>query len=161
MREMTEYEKKMWSNWYSDGPEFITYGDELGEAFDAALACTTMADYGLSDEFVEAAKIQVLDMYYYQVHLYTGDYGGYETAEELGLPPLEDFYAKIKEIIFRDNLQVNMIDHLSVYSDSDTCKEAFDWAMEWRREHIDELRKRYRVKQLRQELDSLDEEDNE
>jgi hypothetical protein len=155
MRELTEYEKKRWSDWYSNTPDFLDYGDELGEAYDAALACTRMADYGLSDEFVEAAKIQVLDMYYYQVYHYTGEYGGYKTAEELGLPPVDDFYAKVREIMFREGHHVNKADHLSVDADSDIVKEAFDWAMEWRDEHLEDHRKNRLIAQYQKEIEAL------
>jgi len=134
MRELTPYEKEKWFDEYkrfkmesSDGaPWFLGYGDELGEAFDGALYCTDKESYGLSEEFVLAAQIEVLDMYYYQIHYYTGEYGGYETPETLGLPPVDDFIAKAKELGCED---------LRPWVEfSDNNRRLWDWAMDWRGE---------------------------
>lgn len=152
MRELTEYEKKKWGEkpyeFSMTEDDFLSYGDELGEAFLAALTCTGMGDYGLSDEFVALAVRECLDMYYYQIHLYTGAYGGYDTPEDVGLPP----FAVFREKAIEHGLGQKPVNHL----DSE-FQELFDWAMEWRDEHREETYLRQRKESLQRELARLEE----
>lgn len=149
MREQTAYEKQKWTDWYGNPPTFLFYGDELGEAYETACNVTRMGSYGFSDEFVEAGKIQVLDMYYYQIHIYTGEYGGaYEEPEEQGLPPRELVHEKAKEL---------GVDRISYETEdfSDSARELWDWCIAWREEHWEETEKRLRRERLEKELRRL------
>lgn len=127
IRDLTPYEKEKWLDEYGrfemGEDRFLCYGDELGEAFQGALYCTDKSDYGLSDWFVQAAQIQVLDMYYDQLHIYTDLYGGYETFESLGLPDKMEFIAKGYE------LEVTTIPHFGVGYE-DKHRKLWDWAFE-------------------------------
>lgn len=152
MRELTEYEKDKWLDQYGrflemEESDFLLYGDELGEAFTAVFNCTNMPDYGLSDEFVQHAIVQTLDLYYDQ--FYTIYIDGYDDPEDHSLPSGNLLIEKAKEL---------GIDNLTSYygnTDDDTRK-LWDWAMEWRREHFDEIWKETRIKQLKDELESLE-----
>jgi hypothetical protein len=136
MREPTEYEKEKWYDEYDrflemEEDDFLSYGDELGEAFISVYSCTRMEDYGLSDWFVKAAQIQCLDMYYDQILVYTDEYGGNKEPEDLGLPSEDEFIAKWKELGVKT---------LAYWDEprSDAERKLWDWAMEWREEHYEE-----------------------
>jgi hypothetical protein len=130
IRELTPYEREKWlpdGHWFElDEDDFLTYGDELGEAFMVALQATHMGDYGLSDEFVAHAVVQSLDMYYDQIMLYTGNYGGYHTPEELGLPPKDVFLQQASD------MGIAQISYFGSPNRTDKERKLWDWAMEWR-----------------------------
>lgn len=150
MRELTEYEKKKWFDGHyfeMDASEvFLGRGDELDRAFNCVLSCTDQADM-TSDEFELAARIQALDMYYYQIHYYTGAYGGYVEPEELnaeyGLPPVDIFWKQA------ESMDIEEIDE----DINDRERELWDWAMEWRRTNFDRTRAEARIRNLKEELD--------
>ena len=146
MRKLTDYEKDTWTLYDLGEDHFLGRGDELGEAFDALLSVLASADY-LDKETVRAAYVNALDMYYYQIHYYTGEYGGYDEAEDLGLPPLD---------VFRDMVVEAGGDPNAVDETKDEYKKAFDVAMEWREEHWQETREQWRIKNLRAELERLE-----
>jgi hypothetical protein len=132
-RELTEYEKKKWFDDYGrfnmHENAFLGYGDELGEAFLGALYCTNKADYGLDDWFVLAAQVQVLDMYYDQIHLYTGEYGGPDYPEDYGLPSLGTFIHEYRKRGIESLPSLYRFDgSLPKYTDKQ--RELWDWAMD-------------------------------
>lgn len=155
-RDFTPYEREKWLDNLgrfefgedAPSPHFLSYGDELGEAFDAALGCSDLTDYGLSDEFVHAARIQVLDMYYDQILLYTGSYSQ-DRPEDLGLPPQE---------VFANEAKTFGVEGLANFGQerSDDERRLWDWAMQWREEHAEETENKRRADALRAELERLE-----
>lgn len=133
MRELTEYEKEKWfdGGWF-EAPEYILYGHEVGEAYDALVHAEEQGTY-LSDEVVVALQIEILTMYYYQfVEVYHEKY--YE-PEEYGLPSFDSI--------------VNALGPA-------TQMQAWDWAMEWREEHRQQTEDRLLAQRLRKELERLE-----
>jgi hypothetical protein len=157
MRELTEYEKQKWFDELNrfemdseyESPYFLFYGDELGEAFNGALYCTDKADYGLSDEFVAHAQIEVLTMYYNQLIVYAGQYG--DEPEEVGLPPLNVVRAEFPDLLDEDGWPLEGVSN-------EACMRAWDWAMEWREEHLEETSRARRLEELKREQARLEKE---
>jgi hypothetical protein len=146
MRELSNYEKNKWFDEYGrfNAPEYLFYGDELGEAYNAVSEITRMKDYGLSDEFVDYAEIEVLNMYYDQALIYAGQYHKY--PDEFGLPSLEQVLDKFPETFNKDGWP----------QDDTNWQQAWDWAMAWREEHIEDWYKEVKKKQLLRELENYD-----
>ncbi len=142
MRAITEYERNKWfDKWnrfeiYPEFEGFLMYGDELGEAFDNVARATHMRDYGLPDAYVEHATIVALDMYYDQLYWYYVE--AQDEIEEVGLPSPELIIEKAKEA---------GIKKIAYYGEPRTDEERklWDWALEWRDEHIEELLDRRRA----------------
>lgn len=151
MRELTDYEKQKWGEWHRfelSEDDFLNYGDELGEAFLAALSCVGKRDYGLSDEFVAHAMVQSLDMYYDQLVFFYMD--AYEEPEEYGLPS--------EELVASKSVELGVNDQLIDYGNTtDEARQLWDWAMEWRDEHREETYVRQRKEHLQRELARLEE----
>lgn len=152
LREITAYEREKWFDgtyfMIEEGETdvFLSYGDELGEAFDATVSCANKGDYGLSGWFVNAAQVQVLDLYYDQILLYTGEYGGADEPEDLGLPPREVFLAKAKE------MNVEELSYFGEPERKDDERRLWDWAMKWREDHMEEFTEKKRIERLEYEL---------
>lgn len=148
IRELTPYEKAKWcEDGFFKAPEFLTYGDELGRLYDslAELASDSMISNGLQQHI----RVELLDMYYYQTHLYTGTYGGYDDWTAFGLPPKEEFLAragKTEEVLMSWGSGSDWTDRV---------REAWDWAMKWREEHIHEFTERSRIEYHQRELERL------
>lgn len=147
MRELTEYEKKKWFDGWKrfNAPEFLTYGDELGAAYDAIVELEQMGDY-FSDELALALATEALDMYYFQMAIYPDEYGGYESVESLGLPPHDILQAELEK---RGETLWDYIDP------NDKMRETWDWAVDWREEHQEETYKRLKRERLERELERL------
>lgn len=155
MRELTPYEIERWKqDGYFEAPEFLSYGDELGEAYDAVVDVTEKSDY-LGKEVVQAAEIEVLNMYYFQLHLYTGAYGGPDQPEDLGLPTRADLIAKSKELSL-DSAKMPY----EVAEFSDDHRRLWDWAMEWREEHLEETRAAKETAELERRLAQIKQRDD-
>jgi hypothetical protein len=142
MRELTEYEKEKWLDFgYFEAPEFLMNGDELGEAYNALARVVNYSDY-LSEKIVDAAIVEILDMYYYQMHIYTGLYGDVGEPEDFGLPTQEAFELKIIETFRNAGITEEQASGEELIdipeSMGDLHKKAWDWAMEWREEHLEE-----------------------
>lgn len=157
MRDFSAYEKQRWFDKYDrfgmgeagELPEFLGYGDELGEAYDALIHAAEQDTY-ISKETTKALQLEILQMYYYQVHYFTGAYGGYvDDPTELGLPSEELFFEKLQEL--KGDNSLNLGDE-----ELDPSKQAFDWAMDWRQEHIEEWQNRQRAVELRAALARLE-----
>lgn len=137
VRDITPYEKEKWFDKYNrfgmDEASFMMYGDELGEAFDQALAVANNAE--LSDDFVEHATVVCLDMYYDQMLEVYDERSYCDEPEELGLPTLGLFKEKAKE------LGVTRLSDYSSPDRTDTERNLWDWAIEWRETHKDETRR--------------------
>lgn len=149
MRELTRYEKEKWLDQYGrfqmdEGePRFLMGGSELGEAFSLVTQATRMKDYGLSEEFVKAAMVQALDMYYDQlVWFYT--FEG-EPTNEYGLPDMKVVHPIAQSMgIFLDRLD---------YGDyNDTARKLWDWIVHWMNLHQDETTKERKISALQHEL---------
>lgn len=148
MRELTEYEKQKWFDEYDrfEAPEFLSYGDEVGEAYDALVNAEDCGTY-LPDELVVALQIGILNMYYYQMAIYPDEYGGYDTVESLGLPPHDLMHKKLLELQCED---------WNYPEPTDKMREAWDWAMNWREVHKQETEDRLLAQRLRKELERLE-----
>lgn len=149
IRELTQYEKDKWIDFgmLSDEPLFLTNGDELGETFAHLLETEACGAY-LSDEFVKAIQAEILDMYYYQIHLYTGEYGGDDQPEDLGLPHEDLFMEEARGLGFEDLDDVSNGAHLG----QDEARELWDWAVEWCLEHEEETTLARQERRLKAEL---------
>lgn len=137
----SKYELKKWFDEYGrfEAPEFLAYGDELGEAYDSLVRVEESSTY-LGDALIEAVRREILDIYYYQVHLFDGSYGGYDTAEDFGLPPAELVIDRYKRYFERTK------------DIEESYKLVFDWAMKWRDKHREETETRNNIKRLEEEL---------
>jgi hypothetical protein len=147
MRELTDYEREKWFDDIGrfNAPEFLETGCEPDEAYHTVERATEQRDYGLADWFVEAAQVQALDMYYDQVVWYYTE--AYDEPEDHGLPPLQEFEAKAKEL---------GVESMPDYGQSsDDIRRLWDWAMEWREEHRQETKDRLEAKYLQERLDQI------
>lgn len=145
MRELTTYEKEKWYDQHNrfEVPEFIMHGDEIGDAYDA-LESAEGYDYIFDDEFVEALQVQILDMYYFQMVDWLD--GGMNEEQAAALPSHESFLEKFHELGGDERM----------FASHEISKQAWDWAMDWRAEHLDEYELRRREQQLRAELARLE-----
>lgn len=133
MRKLTEYEKQKWFDELGrfEAPQFLMDGSELGYAYqqlEDTERCGT--SYGLSQEVVDVLRVEILQQYYDQYQwIYVEQQ---QDPEEYGLPAYE--------LLPRDLPRM----------------EQWDWAMDWRDEHLEETSDRIRVEQLRKELARLE-----
>jgi hypothetical protein len=145
MRELTEYEKEKWfDRHHFEAPEFLMDGAELGDAYEHVERATHMGSYGLSIEYVQASVVECLDMYYGQLGWIYLD--GQEDPEELGLPSYDVLCDRANELGVPEF-------HESMNDDD---RRLWDWAMEWREEHLEETQNRLRAERLRRELRVLE-----
>ena len=147
MRELTAYEKEKWFDNIGrfNPPEFLMWGAELGDAYEHVSQATHMKDYGFSEEFVQAAIVETLNIYYGQLEWIYED--EQEDPEGLGLPPAELLLGKAAELGYTDR------DYLSIFH---SHRKLWDWAMDWREEHLEDTVNQKRALELRKELERIE-----
>lgn len=144
VRELTQYEQVKWFDKYNrfEAPEYISYGNELGETYDSLVRAEENGTY-LPDDLVLTLQIGILDMYYDQLGYYHGAYS--EEPEEVGLPS-------------RALVIYQQVFYLNENPNSDIAnRRVWDWAMQWREDHLNETSLAQREERLLQELLTSDE----
>lgn len=147
MRNLTPYEKEKWFDDLGrfEAPEYVSYGDEIGETYDKVEACTRIGDY-VGDEFELAAQIVLLDMYYDQLPLYYVD--EHIEPEEAGLPSRELLEEQARIMGF----DISEIPSYGLVTTFLFPMQLWDWCMEWRENNLQYSFKKQRIKNLEHEL---------
>lgn len=151
MRKLTAYEAKKWGLGYEfRSPEWLRYGDESGEYYDAFVAAYRPALAMSNGDLAAALQIQILDMYYADVEWMLSE-RFYE--DEVILPEWNVFEAKLREI------RMELVGPSDLVNDN-ALMEALDWAVEWNEKYGEEVRTQRYAQKLRAELERIEKRNN-
>lgn len=148
MRELTTYELEKWGKGYDfEAPEFLGYGDETGEYYDAFVNAHHAALAHGNDELVKMLQVEILDAYYNDIFWHLTDGEGYH--ENVVLPPLEEVEAEIRE-----TGSYKVFSYGSEQWTADTFR-VLDWAVEKGAAMKEEVLAEREIERLQKRLESL------
>jgi len=143
VRQLTKHERKRYfdSMGRFEAPEFLGYGDESGEYYDAFVEAERAAGYLPSpqDKELEAhLQVTILDYHYENVRWLLNE--GRDYYDEIILPPIEEVQERYVRYMKRG------VDALQAY------QMALDWVYKWREKNAHTIHQQLRALRLRDEL---------